>query len=387
MIGRDETLLLDLIKAALGKGAPCGYPDAADWDALFNLSVRQCVPALVLDGLQRLYGAAGHPDNARMSAEGRLCKLRWAGLVMKMEQQYALHWRTVAELAAFYEGEGIGLMLLKGIGLSLYWPRPDHRPVGDIDVFLTEKRTEKVSAGLPVWKRADRAMKEKLGIVADNSHHHHSVYTCNGVMVENHYDFVNVHSHRSNRRVEADFKRLAADGGEKHICADGTGICFPSPLLNALYVVRHSACHFAAEGMNLRQLLDYALFVEKRHGDIDWDFFWTRCRDYGMEKYVLCMNEIAVERLGFGREIFHTPEEYSGFGSRQRELVDRVLDDIFFPQKPAGGKRGLSYVLARFRLWRDNLWKHRLVYSDSVPSTFVAQIKSHLMRPATIFRT
>ena len=137
MIGRDETLLLDLIKAALGKGAPCGYPDAADWDALFNLSVRQCVPALVLDGLQRLYGAAGHPDNARMSAEGRLCKLRWAGLVMKMEQQYALHWRTVAELAAFYEGEGIGLMLLKGIGLSLYWPRPDHRPVGDIDVFLT----------------------------------------------------------------------------------------------------------------------------------------------------------------------------------------------------------------------------------------------------------
>lgn len=386
MTGRDETLLLDLIKAALGKGDSCGYPGAVDWNALFDLSVRQCVPALVLDGLQRLYGAAS-PELAGNSAEAKLCKLRWAGLVLKMERQYALHERIIAELAAFYGKEGIGLMLLKGVGLSRYWPRPDHRAVGDIDVYLMEQGAERASAGLPVWKRADGAMKEKLGIVADNSHHHHSVYTYKGVMVENHYDFVNVHSHRSNRRIEADFKRLAGSGSEEHVCADGTGIYLPSPLLNALYVARHSACHFAAEGMNLRQLLDWALFVEKRHADIDWDFFWARCRDYGMEDYVLCMNEIAVRKLGFGKEIFHTPGEYSGFGSCRRELVDRVLNDIFFPQKPEGQKEGIPYVVARFRLWRDNLWKHRLVYSDSVPSTFVAQIKSHLMKPATIFRT
>lgn len=383
MIGTDGNLLLDLIKAALGKSDSCAYPGAIDWNALFDLSVRQCVPALVLDGLQRLYGTAA-PDNVPISAEERLCKLRWAGLVMKMEQQYALHKRIIAELAGFYEEEGIGLMLLKGVGLSTYWPRPDHRPVGDIDVFLMDKST---GSGLPVWKRADKAMEEKLGIAADNSHHHHSVYTYKGVMVENHYDFINVHSHRSNRRIEADFKRLSGSGAEESVWADGARIYFPSPLLNALYVVRHSACHFAAEGMNLRQLLDWALFVEKRHEDIDWDYFWTRCRDYGMVNYVLCMNEIAVKRLGFGKNIFHTPEEHSDFSSCNRELVDRVLNDIFFPQKPEGKKEGLPYVIARFRLWRDNLWKHRLVYSDSVPSTFFAQMKSHLMKPATIFGT
>ena len=45
MIASDEKLLLELIKVALGKSAECALPDAFSWNALFELSVKQCVPA------------------------------------------------------------------------------------------------------------------------------------------------------------------------------------------------------------------------------------------------------------------------------------------------------------------------------------------------------
>lgn len=121
----------------------------------------------------------------------------------------------------------------------------------------------------PAWECADKLITEKLGIQVDNSYHHHSVFTYKGIMVENHYDFVNVHSHRSNRWIENEFKTLALTRNEEYTFDNGAKLLFPSPLLNCLFVARHNAIHFAAEHLNLRQLLDWALFVEERHKDID----------------------------------------------------------------------------------------------------------------------
>ena len=50
MIASNEKLLLNLIKIALGKSAECALPDALEWSTLFGLSVKQCVPSVVLDG-------------------------------------------------------------------------------------------------------------------------------------------------------------------------------------------------------------------------------------------------------------------------------------------------------------------------------------------------
>ena len=62
-----------------------------------------------------------------------------------------------------------------------------------------------------------------------------------------------------------------------------------------------------------------------------------------------------------------------------------MLDNILHPKDEANDSKGIAYVINRYKLWKSNLWKHKIVYSDSVVSTFCAQIKSHLMKPATIF--
>ena len=70
--------------------------------------------------------------------------------------------------------------------------------------------------------------------------------------------------------------------------------------------------------------------------------------------------------------------------TKEAELIERVLEDCFSSRNKEEGPAGVGYVIARYKLWKGNLWKHRIVYTDSVISTFLAQIKSHLMKPATI---
>lgn len=381
MIASNEKLLLNLIKMALGKSAECALPDALEWSTLFGLSVKQCVPSVVLDGLNKSLVSAALPGKG----VGKTGKLKWLGMLLNMERQYAIHESVVAALAAVYQSAGYRMMLLKGYGLSKYWPIPNHRPTGDIDIYLMYMDSDGKDKCQPAWKRADLMMKEKFGVEIDNSHHHHSVFTYKGIMVENHYDFINVHSHRSNQWIENEFKTLALTGSEEYTFDNGAKLLFPSPLLNCLFVARHNACHFAAEHLNLRQLLDWALFVEKRNEDMDWDYFWSTAKKMGMEKFVLCMAFIAIEQLSFEKSIFHIPDEYMDFQKCEHDLIDKVFDDILHPTDEGNDGKGLVYVVRRFKLWKRNLWKHRIVYSDSVVSTFYAQIKSHLMKPTTIF--
>ena len=303
-------------------------------------------------------------------------KYKWFGAIMSAEQDYQTYLCALEKLAGFYKSQDVPMMLLKGYGLSLNYPVPAHRPVGDIDIYLWD-----------TWQEADRLVQEKLGIAVDNSHHHHSVFGFKGYSVENHYDFVNVHSHRSSSSVEGLFKSLAQDRGRavRHLLPGGTEIFLPSPDLNALFIARHCAAHFAAEKMTLRQLLDWALFVREHHQAVDWKRFWAEAKKMGMEKFVLCADAIAVKQLGFDASIFHTPAEYCGFAVDARALAGRVLEDILSPADfAAKGLPPVRYVWTRLRCWWHNRWKHRIVYSDSLLSTFFVQLRSHLMKPATI---
>lgn len=368
-------ILFALLRAALGKGAGAsegldlGSVSGATWTEVVDLSFDQGVAAIAVDGLQKLCEA--HPELELIldSPEFEDLKYEWFGETIACEEDYGAYLAKLQKLMEFYRMEGISTMVLKGYGLGLNYPIPAHRPTGDVDIYQ-----------FGCWEKADVLSVAKLGVTVDNSHHHHhSVFNWSGLTVENHYDFVNVHSHRSSADVERKLKSLAAVGETVD------GIDLPSSDFNALFVIRHIAAHFAAEGMNLRQLLDWALFVRKHSSKVDWKMAWGCYRKWNMHRFVLCIDEIAVRWLGFERAIFRIPEEFANFGVSDADLVERVMEEILHPTKLEGGKGCLPvYVWLRFRQWWMSRWKHRIVYSDSLVSTFLWQVRSHLMKPATL---
>jgi len=220
--------------------------------------------------------------------------------------------------------------------------------------------------------------RTKYGIAIDEDKHHHTVFYIDGVMVENHFDFLNVHSHDSNREIETILQRLATLPG---YTADigGCKIFLPPVDFNALFLLRHAAAHFAARDIGLRHLLDWALFVKKYHDTIDWGQLERIAREQNMHRFLHCLNALSIDALCIEPDYFPPFE-------RDAALEQRVLNDILHPEfdeQPPHGNivRGLVF---KFRRWWTNRWKHRIIYKENLIQTFFAQIHSHILKPKSL---
>lgn len=353
------TALIELARFGLGNPSDCNTFSDTNWETVFKLAFQHGVGAIVFDGIQCCYD-----KNIPIQIDTQT-KLEWIGSVHQAEVEYQKQLDTIASLAKFYQKHGIRMMVLKGYGLSLNYLKPNHRPCSDLDIYLFGEQ-----------KRADRLVEEELGIKVDNSHHHHTVFVYQGLIVENHYDFLNVYSHRSTRMIEEYLKEVSRSE-YRSIKIGGAEIYLPSTNFDALFVLRHMAVEFAATGMNLRQVIDWGLFMKNYHSVVRWHEFLPIVKGANMHYFLDAINYICYTYLGFDRKIFH------GFGDDS--YGERVFADLFNPENTLPKQKGfVKYIASRLQNWWRNRWRHRIVYSDSLLSTFVYQTYAHLLKPATL---
>lgn len=355
-----EATLLEIIRYGLGFTSDTSIQNGINWNDVLKIASMHGVAAIALDGIQRCI-------DKKISINIDLqTKLEWIGITTQQESEYKRQENVIASLAKFYQHHDIRMMVLKGWGLSLNYPIPSHRPCSDLDIYQFGDQ-----------KKADKLINKEFGLDIDNGHHHHTVFVYQGVTVENHYDFMNVYSHRSTRKVENLLKSMAQEADPVKT-KDGTEIWLPSPDFNALFVLRHMAVEFAANGMILRQVLDWGLFINKYHQEIDWDRTLHIIREINMHKYLDAVNYICYTYLGFNRDLF------VGFG--EENFGERVFSDLFNPDNFKQKENGfLKYIWNRCQNWWQNRWRHKIVYTDSLPSTIVYQLFAHLMKPATFY--
>ena len=363
---------LQLVRLGIGTGTVNGsrltVHGSDDWQALKTLADEQGLSAVILDAL--------NTDGMNLTDSMPLqMKLEWIGeVIQSYEQRYAAYEKALSSLAGFYNQHGFKMMVLKGYACSLDWTKPEHRPCGDIDIWQFGQQKEADAALLKAnTNRTDNTNKFKI----DNSHHHHTVFYWQGFMVENHYDFVNVHHSKSNAAIEKEFKTLGADDSH-YVEVNGEKVYLLSSNLHALFLLRHAMTEFAAGVINLRQLLDWAFFVEKHTMEIDWEWLESRLEEYGMKRLYDVFNAICVGDLGFDVNIFPKVQF-------DPSLKDRVLREILSPAIPnEKPKFVMARVAWKWHRWKANEWKHRLVYKESMRSTFWCGVWNHLLKPASI---
>ena len=361
-----DQLILNLLALGVGnrvEAGPALLSQQIDWRALIDQTMRWGLDALAFDGVQALYERWPELTGELDASLGEI-KFEWLGLTLQAEQDYEAYRRTLQHLAAFYQEEGIPMLLLKGYGLSLDYPVPQHRPTGDIDIYLYGE-----------WERADRALAEKRGVRIDSSHHHHTVFTFEGRTVENHYDILNIYSRASSRRLEAVLKEKANEGW-REISVEGSVLRLPGADFNALFLLRHAASHFASVDINLRQLLDWLLFVQHHGHEVDWPWLYGILRRENMDRFANILHAIGVRYLGFDPSVVPAIETDTA-------LVDRVLAEILHPsyQDQENGTLLHSLWVKPTRWWH-NRWKHRLCFSDSLLSTFLHNLHSKFLKPS-----
>lgn len=346
-----------MVRLGIGHSAKA-LSGPVNWNEVQALAERQGLAAVLVDGIEQL------PDSLRPPKE---LLLQWIGEVLQnYEYRYELYRRAIAELAGYFGEHGIKMMVLKGYACSLDWPKPEHRPCGDIDIWLFGE-----------YKKADEALAHEKGIKIDKSHHHHTVFEWRDFVVENHYDFVNVHTHRSSAELEKIFKELGSDDSHFiEVC--GEKVYLPSPNLHALFLVKHMASHFASSEISLRQVLDWAFFVEKHTKEIDWEWLLGVLDKYHMKDFFNFINAICVDDLGFGSEIFPTVQFLP-------ELKERVLADILEPEYTAAEPCGfLPRVIYKYQRWQGNAWKQKMCYGESRWVMFWTGIWAKILKPASV---
>ena len=211
----------------------------------------------------------------------------------------------------------------------------------------------------------------------DNSHHHHTVFTWGDFVVENHYDFINVHHHKSHLEFEKILKERGKDDTHS-VDVNGEKVYLPSPNLHALFLIKHLTLHFSTCEMNFRQLLDWAFFVEKHGKDVDWNWIEGVLEKFGLTTIYNIFNAICVEELGFDAKLFSSVRF-------EPELKKRVLNEILSSKYGETEPVGLfKRVLFKFRRWKANEWKHDLCYKESMWSAFWSGVWNHLLKPRSI---
>lgn len=373
-VEEESRQLLALLRMVVRRQVESGVLDEADREKLMAIAITQAVPVVALDGLQqydsvRRDGSALGSEGAEGTEKngGARRRMQWVGQVLATERLYAKHEKAMAELARLYATKGLRMMVLKGYGLSLDWPVPNHRVVGDLDIYNFGK-----------WREADDLVAEKMGIKVDEAHEHHTVFNFKGVMVENHYDFINTKAHRDAAKIE-DRLKLLAEKDCRRIEVLGEMIYLPSADFNAIFLMRHMGQHFAGEHLNLRQILDWGFFVRAHHEEVDWEDAIGFLKEIGMDAFFHQINAICVDYLGFAEADFPTIERNSQM--EQRILMD-VLRPEFDEERPNGGL--VSIIWFKYKRWWANRWKHQLVYHDSLLTTFATLAWSHLKRFETI---
>lgn len=348
-LNKTQELLFELIRSGLSltEAEPFGRPVSADeWAELVSVASRQrCLP-LAMKGYGRM---VWRDDNSMPDA------------VMEMANKVLTNWfvrynrllLVLRSLSEFFAKNGIDMMVVKGYALSLCYPDPSDRVFGDIDMYLFGK-----------WKEGDALIEKEFGIDVNASHHHHTVFHKDGILVENFYDFLNVHSQPSTAMLEPELKKMAMEEHEI-VQLGGHRLHLPSPNLAALFYLRHTAQHFASSNMKIRDLVDWYLFKRNYGAKVDWNRIENLAEASGMRPFLRCYNAVS---------------DYLVDGSEMDVLSAQVLSEILDPAFSEKIEEGwISSVFARYRRWRTNRWKNKMVYKEGMAAQLVALLRSHIV--------
>lgn len=355
MLNKNVSNLLALTKSALTNSTSSLSTDNINWQSLYPLAIHQGISAILLDAIGLLPSETRPPKPTL---------LQWIGQSTMMERMYARHWERIGELADFYKQHGIRMLLLKGCGCSLCYPKPEHRPTGDIDVYLFGKQ-----------KEADALAEKRLDIQVHSEYHKHSTFNYGGVEVENHAKFIDDVSHKSNIR----FEQILMSVLEKEECLQSPidNVLLPSPTFNALFLLRHTGEHFASNEITLRHVLDVGTFFQKYHSQIDWALVFNVYKKERMLRFFNAIATLCVEYLGINAASFASDDKQYIYQS-DTALADRILSDIFekkdvLPMSTVGidtiGKK-LRYAIDKSRRWWHNRWKYQLIYNENLVESF-----------------
>lgn len=262
------TLFFELIQVAIGQRQHLSTtPTAPQWAELFTLSAKHTLVGIAYSGIERL------PKEQRPELD---IALQWNNEVRHIEAENRLQVKLCRNLVAHFNRDGFNALVFKGQANRPFYPEylRERRTAGDIDVWVWP---------MGYSRHPHREVIEYCQRIVPGQHLcyiHYDFPVLSNAIVEMHIRPSFLCHPVRNHRLQKWFKQLQAKGIRR---SEEMGDDYGALLLLHIYK------HLFEEGIGLRQLLDYYLFLKHQGKGIG-------------EKSLA--NEIAPK--GLGLESFHT---------------------------------------------------------------------------------
>ena len=255
--------MLDVLRAAMW-GDKSSLTEDVDWNAVLEEMSKQAVDGMAADLLPREQGAKKAECLRGMCLFLNLIKVQ-------------------SEAGEILDKSGIPYVVLKGTSAAVYYPKPQYRCMGDIDILIAPEQIQK----------AIEALSGNGFALSDvNPTERHRTLMKNGVSLEMHDRFTLEEENARRGGLDRHLTESILRRETKTVC----GHAFPTlpPAENGLVFASHIAHHMMNEGIGLRQILDFILFSAAEITDEAWT------REYAalFERYGLRKIASVVSRMG-----------------------------------------------------------------------------------------
>ena len=324
---RHEEVFLSLLRNA-SWGSPVEIPDGfADWGKVVRLAKNQSVLGVVGDVML---------SDPSISAVLPLdLKTRIKTFVMMNMMTHGKLNVVLVQVVKILSDAGIDSVLLKGQGLAQYYPKPELRQCGDIDLYVG---LDNYDASYDVLKTIASAIDDRRELEV-GKHYHVSL---GKVELE-------VHRYSENypfKRQDAKYQVFALQGLNHNLVPMNVGevtVNTPADYYNAFYIFSHLFHHYLTSGIGLRQFCDWMFFLSSHKEQIDKDRLYEIITQMDMIKPWKAFGCVLVRVLGMPEEDFPFYEDVSD--SKVNKILSRVLDEgNFGNQRGIHLKRGNIYL-------------------------------------------
>lgn len=234
-------------------------------------------------------------------------------------------------------------VLLKGQGIAKYYPVPELRQCGDIDIYVGQEKFTKACEVIGAMSTPE----DHQGDIPSLKHFHTRIGNA----------FIEIHRYTDvyyPKRLNRVYQKISDDGmssGLVPLDFSGVSVMSPSVNFNVFFIFNHFWHHFIADGVGLRQICDWVLLLHHNYGKIDLQYLESVLNQMGLMKQWKVFGCIAVDVLGLPRK------EMPFYDNQYQKLSVKVLDLImlegnFGKENLKGYKRPEGYVAGKWYSFR-----------------------------------
>ncbi len=318
-LSKLQNTLCELCANALFGKEIC-LPENPDIDGILTEAKLQTVLPTVILALQNQSVSNEKLENAFLRSVGQNVRI-------------SCNHTQIAKILSEY---GIGYLFIKGVASASYYSEPDIRMMGDVDILIKHSDIKTVNDLL-----CTLGYTTDEDIFKDSGHIVYKRKTDGAVSVcEVHFN-INGIPHSLSDAFENYLSSIFENA--KTIDVMNQKCLVPCDLHHGIILLLHTATHLTSEGVGLRHLCDWAVFVNSFSSDDFVQLFEKPLKELGLWRFARLLTLCCNKYLGCDSKVWA--------GTADISLLDYIIADIInggnFGNKDADRYAQIKYIYDR----------------------------------------